>query len=58
MAFFFAQPPPVKHPTLLGRGRREKRQSIQFLMGENAARSDDVKRWRDALRKAVREARG
>ena len=57
MAFFFAQPPPVQQATLVGRGRREKRRNIQFLMGENAARSSDVKRWRDAVKKAVREAR-
>ena len=57
MAFFFAQPPPVQHATLVGRGRRRKRENIQFLMGENAARSADVKRWRNAVHKAVREAR-
>jgi hypothetical protein len=58
MAFFFTQPPPVQQATLVGRGRRRKRENIQFLMGENAARSSDVKRWRDAVRKAAREARG
>jgi hypothetical protein len=57
MAFFFAQPPPVQQATLVGRGRREKRRNIQFLMGENAARSSDVKRWRDAVKRAAREAR-
>lgn len=57
MAFFFAQPPPVQQATLVGRGRRQKRQNIQFLMGENAAHSSDVKRWRNAVRAAVREAR-
>jgi hypothetical protein len=57
MAFFFAQPPPMQEPTLVGRGRRRKRENIQFLMGENAARSADVKRWRNAVRRAVREAR-
>ena len=58
MAFFFAQPPPVQEATLVGRGRRRKRENIQFLMGENAARSADVKRWRSVLRAAVRDARG
>jgi hypothetical protein len=58
VAFFFAQPPPMQEPTLVGRGRRRKRENIQFLMGENAARSADVKAWRNAVRKAVQEARG
>jgi hypothetical protein len=58
MAFFFAQPPPVQEATLVGRGRRRKRENIQFLMGENSAHRGTVKRWRDAVRKAVREARG
>jgi hypothetical protein len=57
MAFFFARPPPMQPPTLVGSGRRKKRQNIQLLMGENAAVRDVVKRWRDALRKAAREAR-
>jgi hypothetical protein len=57
MAFFFTRPPPVQPPTLIGSGRRRKRQNIQFLMGENAALRDLVKRWRDEVRRAARETR-
>ena len=58
MAFFFAHPPPVQPATMIGSGRRRKRQNIQFLMGENAALRGVVRTWRDEVRKAVREARG
>jgi hypothetical protein len=57
MAFFFARPPPFQPPTMMGSGRRRKRQNIQVLMGENAAVRDVVRRWRNAVRTAAREAR-
>jgi hypothetical protein len=57
MAFFFARPPPFQPSTLVGSGRRRKRQNIQVLMGENASVRDVVRRWRDAVREAARAAR-
>ena len=57
MAFFFARPPPMQPPTIIGRGRRNKRQNIQVLMGENAAVRDVVRTWRDAVREGARKAR-
>jgi hypothetical protein len=57
MAFFFSQPPPVEERPAMMRGRKAKRQNITFLMGENAGKRNLVKEWRDAVQKAVREAR-
>jgi hypothetical protein len=56
MAFFFTRPPPVQPARFIGSGRRGKRQNIQFLMGENAGLRDVVRRWRDEVRKAARQA--
>jgi hypothetical protein len=58
IAFFFARPPPFQPSTLMGSGRRRKRQNIQVLMGENATVRDLVKKWQNAVREAAREARG
>jgi cytochrome P450 len=56
IAFYFAQPPPLE-PGTPGRRRRHRRQSVRYLMHENAGRRDSVREWRKDILAAVRTAK-
>jgi hypothetical protein len=58
LAFFFAQPPPIEEDVSKVRARRKRSDNAGFMWQQSGDVASVVRSWRDAIRDAVKRARG